>query len=112
VIEEENKAIIGIDEKDLNDPNKLWVIDRFGKYVYIPLRVAWRDSNLRDEEQEYRKKWTLIGCFNCDNLRQCVSLKKKRIKKDNYDLDLSYITSNIIAMGYPAEGFESVYRNT
>ena len=29
----------------------------------------------------------------------------------NRDLDISYITSRLIVMSYPAEGIESAYRN-
>ena len=29
-----------------------------------------------------------------------------------YDLDLSYVTDDIIAMGYPSESMESMYRNS
>lgn len=45
-------------------------------------------------------------------LRGLVSGKKIRFKDGNYDLDLSYIAgSRIIAMGFPASGFASAYRN-
>lgn len=30
---------------------------------------------------------------------------------DKYNLDLSYITPRILAMGYPASGTEILYRN-
>lgn len=44
-------------------------------------------------------------------IRGKVSLKKNRFISDGYDLDLSYITDRIVAMGFPASGFESTYRN-
>jgi phosphatidylinositol-3,4,5-trisphosphate 3-phosphatase/dual-specificity protein phosphatase PTEN len=46
-------------------------------------------------------------------LRRLVSKKKKRLQDSGFDLDLSYITDRIIAMGYPAEdsSFQSNYRN-
>ena len=31
-------------------------------------------------------------------VRSLVSKKKKRLKEDGFDLDLSYVTNNIIAM--------------
>ena len=44
-------------------------------------------------------------------LRQMVSLKKQRFQQDGMDLDLAYITPTVIAMGYPSEGREAMYRN-
>jgi len=44
-------------------------------------------------------------------LRGIISGKKNRFIQENYNLDLTYICPRIIAMAYPASGFESLYRN-
>ena len=46
-----------------------------------------------------------------DPLRCLVSRKKHRCRGGGFNLDLSYITDQIIAMGFPSVGLESCYRN-
>eukprot|EP01091_Cochliopodium_minus_P018634 TRINITY_DN7614_c0_g1_i1.p1 TRINITY_DN7614_c0_g1~~TRINITY_DN7614_c0_g1_i1.p1 ORF type:complete len:679 (-),score=154.91 TRINITY_DN7614_c0_g1_i1:367-2403(-) len=44
-------------------------------------------------------------------IRQMVSQDRTRYISGNVDLDLTYITDNIIAMGLPASGLQTIWRN-
>ncbi len=44
-------------------------------------------------------------------LKRLVSKQKRRLQDEHFDLDMSYITQRVIAMGFPSVGCETVYRN-
>eukprot|EP01102_Stenamoeba_stenopodia_P019431 TRINITY_DN7336_c0_g1_i1.p1 TRINITY_DN7336_c0_g1~~TRINITY_DN7336_c0_g1_i1.p1 ORF type:complete len:411 (+),score=84.99 TRINITY_DN7336_c0_g1_i1:184-1416(+) len=46
-----------------------------------------------------------------NRVREKVSADRNRFNDGKYNLDLAYITPNIIAMGFPADGITAVYRN-
>lgn len=53
----------------------------------------------------------LSGSKFAGAIRNKVSKKKRRFEDDGFSLDLSYITDRIVAMGFPSEGTEGLYRN-
>ena len=46
-----------------------------------------------------------------DWLRKIVSGNRRRFEDSQYNLDITYITNRILAMSFPASGFEQMYRN-
>lgn len=44
-------------------------------------------------------------------IRNLVSKQRRRMLIDGYDLDMSYITDQLLAMSFPAEHMRAMYRN-
>ena len=49
--------------------------------------------------------------YKANLLKRLVSKQKRRLQDEHFDLDMSYITQRVIAMGFPSVGCETVYRN-
>ena len=47
-----------------------------------------------------------------NKIRKLVSKNKRRFETEGFNLDLSYVTEQVIAMGFPSERVESVFRNS
>ena len=63
------------------------------------------------EEVDNKIKQTVSNKSMSGYIKSLVSKAKTRFCYDGFDLDLTYITLKIIAMGFPSTSIESIYRN-
>ena len=56
----------------------------------------------------------MIGDTNqlTSKLKKLVSKNKRRFQTEGFNLDLSYVTEQVIAMGFSSERVESAFRNS
>ena len=65
-------------------------------------------SLLDSEEAQSPGKRNLLTA----SVKSMVSGDKRRLQNGNFDLDLTYVTSNVIAMSMPADKVKGLYRNS
>ena len=70
------------------------------------------DSNENDDDfEEIEIPDKVEDVEKANFFKRLVSKKKRRYQDSQFDLDMSYITDKVIAMGYPSTGMETIYRN-
>ena len=126
MLNEDEDKFDGVDPKD-----SVRVVDKNQKTVLIRydiVRQKWNKAVLamynhwETREDEDLSESKQIAAQNKMNgsatvnplicLRTLVSKKKKRLKTEGFNLDLTYITNYVVALGYPAEGLETAIRNS
>jgi phosphatidylinositol-3,4,5-trisphosphate 3-phosphatase/dual-specificity protein phosphatase PTEN len=106
-LEEENNELRA--ELDIYK-NRVVVLERKMDQVLGLVGSPAFNKMMKKYETEEGNKGQTSAVTN--KIRGFVSLKKLRYQKDGFDLDLSYITPKVIAMGIPSNGIEAVYRNS
>ena len=83
--------------KPSDDPKK-------AKFNTSEFDANFEEIEKDDEDNDKLKKANFF--------KRLVSKQKRRFQDTDFDLDMSYITDKVIAMGYPSTGMEKMYRNS
>ena len=75
-------------------------------------KKAVNDKSEFDQEFEELEEQNEEDLKKANFFKRIVSKQKRRFQDSSYDLDMSYITEKVIAMGYPSTGMETLYRNS
>ena len=118
-IGDSDNKLVYIDEKT-NQSKEISPEYFFDKLKPLPKLISSNDpdeakfntSEFDDEFEEYDETENSEKLYKANFIKRLVSKKKRRFQDSDFDLDMSYITEKVIAMGFPSTGFETMYRNS
>ena len=111
-------------KKDGDNFDNMYTVSKKNENQKIALFPEDEKTDTKDEQSgtvkleelktmtEKKVKSTVSKRRNSSLVRQLVSKSKNRFCFDGFDLDLTYITPKIIAMGKPSTSIEGIYRNS
>jgi len=91
------------------DQDTLRKLNNWKKVIHLDMDKEERDAVLAYNKKLDNNRDVSINPFLC--LKTAVSKDKNRMRLDEFDLDLTYITNYVVALGYPADGIQSSIRN-
>ena len=115
-----NIKLIYFDEK-LNTEKTINYKSYFDKLKPLPKIKPSKDpKKAKFNTSEYDQEFEEIDESDLNNeklkkanfFKRLVSKQKRRFQDSDFDLDMSYITEKVIAMGFPSTGVETMYRNS
>ena len=77
-----------------------------------PKKMQYNTNKYDKDFEEIEEPKLPNNAKSANLLKRLVSKQKRRYQDENFDLDMSYITDRVIAMGFPSVGCETVYRNS
>ena len=114
------------EDEEGNLPSSFQEYEKEANEMYIPPKDFEQNPNLEEpltsdgvnpkfdtlkKQTENALKGSVRRKSQTNFLKSLVSKDKNRFCFDGFDLDLTYITPRIIAMGYPSTSIEGFYRN-